>query len=54
MAYVDPIIAYCRERGLNLDRDLYIAACFPQGPPEPWPAELEAEMPPEFQLTRKS
>jgi hypothetical protein len=49
MTYESPIVRYCREHGLNLTRDLYIDACWPDGAPEPWTAELEAELPPQFQ-----
>ena len=49
-AYESPIVTYCKEHGLKLDRETYIAACYPEGVPEPWTAELEGELPPEFQL----
>jgi hypothetical protein len=47
--YVDPIVEYCRERGLNLTRDLYIDSCYPTGVPDPWTPEMEAELPPQLQ-----
>lgn len=41
------IVVWARRRGLKLDRDTYLAACYPQGLPE-WTAELESEVPDEF------
>ena len=49
MSYESPLVTYCRERGLKLDRETYIAGCYPDGPPDPWTAEDEAMLPPQFQ-----
>jgi hypothetical protein len=44
----DPIVEFCRKRGLPLDRETYVDICYPDGIPEPWTAEHEIELPPAF------
>jgi len=39
--------------GLALDREIYIALAYPQGKPDPWTAEHEAEVPAIFREPRK-
>jgi hypothetical protein len=39
--------------GLALDRETYIAGAYPQGKPDPWTAEHEAELPAIFREPRK-
>ena len=53
MTYKDPLIEYCKDRGLKLDRETYIAGCYPDGTPTPWTAELEESLPPEFRWDGK-
>jgi hypothetical protein len=53
MAYVNPIIEYAEQRGITLDRELYLAACYPDGLPDPWTPELEDELPEQFQHGRR-
>jgi hypothetical protein len=50
---LDPLIAFCAARGLPLDREIYIALAYPQGKPDPWTAEHEAELPVIFREPRK-
>jgi len=40
----DPLITFCIAHGLPLDRETYIALACPQGKPNPWTAEHEAEV----------
>ncbi len=49
----DPLITFCMARGLALDRETYIAGAYPQGKPDPWTAEHEAELPAIFREPRK-
>jgi hypothetical protein len=51
MTYESPLVTYCRERGLKLSRESYIAGCYPQGEPDPWTPEHEAELPEQFRWT---
>lgn len=44
MTYEDPIVTYCRTHGLALDRETYLAACYPQGAPA-LSAEADADLP---------
>ena len=53
MTYKDPLIEYCKDRGLKLDRETYIAGCYPDGAPDPWTPEDEAMLPPEFRWDGK-
>jgi hypothetical protein len=39
--------------GLALDREIYIALAYPQGKPDAWTAEHEAELPAIFREPRK-
>jgi hypothetical protein len=45
---MNPIIQDAEQRGIKLDPELYLAACYPDGPPE-WTPELEDELPEQFQ-----
>ena len=49
----DPLIKFCMAHGLALDRETYIALTYPQGKPDPWTAEHEAELPVIFREPRK-
>ena len=49
----DPLITFCMAHGLALDRETYIAGAYPQGKPDPWTAEHEAELPAIFREPRK-
>ena len=49
----DPLVTFCMARGLALDRETYIAGAYPQGKPDPWTAEHEAELPAIFREPRK-
>ena len=49
----DPLITFCMAHGLALDRKTYIAGAYPQGKPDPWTAEHEAELPAIFREPRK-
>jgi hypothetical protein len=49
MTYRNPIIEWAMRNGMQLDRDRYLAICYPQGLPEPWTPEHEAELPEMFQ-----
>ena len=42
---LDPILEYMREKGLPMDREHYLAVCFPEGVPDKLSAEEEAELP---------
>ena len=53
MTYKDPLIEYCKAHGLKLNRETYIAGCYPDGTPDPWTAELEESLPPEFRWDGK-
>lgn len=53
MTYKDPLIEYCKAHGLKLDRETYIAGCYPDGTPDPWTAEHEEQLPPEFRWSGK-
>ena len=45
MTYESPLVTYCKERGLKLDRETYIAGCYPDGAPDPWTPEDESHAP---------
>lgn len=49
----DPLITFCMAHGLALDRETYIALAYPQGKPDRWTAEHEAELPVIFREPRK-
>jgi hypothetical protein len=49
----DPLITFCMAHSLTLDRETYIALAYPQGKPDPWTAEYEAELPAIFREPRK-
>ena len=53
MSYTSPLVTYCKERGIKLDRETYIAGCYPDGAPDPWTPEDEAMLPPEFRWDGK-
>ena len=53
MIYRDPIVTFCAAHGLSLDREVYLAIAYPDGEPERWAAEHEAELPEIFQEPRK-
>ena len=42
---LDPILEYMRGKGLPMDREHYLAVCFPEGVPDKLSAEEEAELP---------
>ena len=44
---------FCMAHGLALDRETYIALAYPQGKPDPWRAEHEAQLPAIFREPRK-
>jgi hypothetical protein len=50
----DALITLCMAHGLALDRETYITLSYPQGKPDPWTAEHEAELPVIFREPRKS
>lgn len=54
MVYRDPIIEHALRNSLPLDRETYIAACYPDGMPDPWTAEHEAELPKIFRTPNSS
>ena len=35
MTYKDPLVEYCKARGLKLNREVYIAGAYPDGTPTP-------------------
>jgi hypothetical protein len=45
----DPLVLTLRRHGLPVTRENYLALAYPTGLPEPWTAELEAELPPDLQ-----
>jgi hypothetical protein len=49
----DPLITFSVAHGLALDRETYIALAYPQGKPDRWTAEHEAELPAIFREPRK-
>ena len=53
MTYKDPLVEYCKARGLKLNREVYIAGAYPDGTPDPWTAEHEEQLPPEFRWDGK-
>lgn len=46
----DPIVEYLEEIGVPVTRENYLNFAYPDGLPEDYGAELEAELPPELQL----
>jgi hypothetical protein len=44
------LLDYMRAHNIPLTRENYLAINWPEGAPDPMPAELEAEIPPEFRL----
>jgi hypothetical protein len=44
----DPILQEMLAHNMPLDRETYLAMCWPEGPPEPLGTEHEAELPVEF------
>ena len=53
MTYKDPLIEYCKAHGLTLNRETYLAGCYPDGTPDPWTAEHEEQLPKEFRWDGK-
>jgi hypothetical protein len=51
----DIVLAYMKKHELPLNRQTYVSLAFAgdQDPSQPLPAELEAEIPEEFQLDKK-
>ena len=45
----DPLIELLKELGQPVTRENYLAWAYPDGIPNPWTAELEAELPEELQ-----
>lgn len=43
----DPLLDYMKRHGLPLTRETYLELDYPEGPPDPFPAELEEGLPPE-------
>ena len=43
----DPLLDYMKRHGLPITRESYLALDYPDGPPDPLPAELEQGLPPE-------
>jgi hypothetical protein len=47
-ASTSPLMDWMRSRGIPLTRENYLRLEYPEGLPEPWTAELEAELPAEI------
>lgn len=45
----DPLLELMKAQGTPLTRQNYLALAYPQGAPDPLPAELELGLPPELQ-----
>ena len=45
---LDPLLEHMKARGIPLTRKHYLELAYPDGVPEPFPAELESELPPEL------
>jgi hypothetical protein len=46
----DYLVAWLKEEGRPLTRNVYLAIAFPEGEPDPWTAEDEMMLPKEIQL----
>lgn len=45
----DILVNWLNKKGIPVTRDNYIALAYPDGPPAPWTAEHEADLPDELQ-----
>jgi len=44
----DPLLELMKQQQIPLTRQNYLALAYPEGVPEPWPAELEETLPQEI------
>ena len=44
----DPLLELMRQQQIPLTRENYLRLAYPEGVPDPWPAELEETLPPEI------
>lgn len=44
----DPLVAVMKQRGIPLTRENWLKLAYPEGAPDPMPAEALAEIPPEL------
>ena len=47
----DATLEFMKRKGMPLTREKYLEQAYPEGTPDPWTAELEAELPEQFQKT---
>jgi hypothetical protein len=47
-SHPDPLVNWLRKNGFPVTRENYLEMAYPTGLPEPWGAELEAQLPPEL------
>lgn len=50
MTYKDPLVTWMRNHNIPVTRDRYIGLNWPDGEPDPWTPEDEAQLPEELQI----